>query len=201
MISHRFTIHGLWLVVVTGCASMPLVRQSLAPQTMPAIQGSYHVVQRGETLWSIAHSFGLNVDEIVVTNHLKSPHQVSTGQSLIIPLPIESDRFLWPVRGSYRSQPSKGLEVMAPAGSFIRASRGGHIALATDELSGWGSTVVIDHRDGTFSVYAGLDQLFVSPDAEVEQGMSLGCLGSGLLYFEIRRGKDYQDPLALLPPQ
>jgi membrane-bound lytic murein transglycosylase D len=45
----------------------------------------YHVVQRGETLSSIAPRYGTNVNEIAGLNGLSNAHRISIGQRLILP--------------------------------------------------------------------------------------------------------------------
>lgn len=48
--------------------------------------GSSHVVQAGETVYSIACSYGdVNPDAIIAANHLESPYTLSAGQTLTIP--------------------------------------------------------------------------------------------------------------------
>jgi murein DD-endopeptidase MepM/ murein hydrolase activator NlpD len=169
-------------------------------QAIPSLHGSYHRVRRGETLWRIARSYGLSVETLASVNRLPSAQQLRVGQQLFIPIPPESPRFLWPVRGSVTAA-SHGITIRATSGSLVRASRSGRIAVATQRLSGWGKTVLIDHRDGYFSIYGGLAQLLVSPGSDVRQGIPVGSLGSGSLYFEIRYGLEQKSTLALLPTE
>lgn len=93
----------------------------------------------------------------------------------------------------------RGLDIRAPEGSFVRASRTGRVAVATRQLVGWGKAVVLDHGDGYVTVYAGLEQLLVSPGTVVQQGNTLGQLGREPLYFEIRYGTSLRNPRQLLP--
>jgi LysM repeat protein len=44
-----------------------------------------HVVQRGETLYSIARLYDVEMDAILIRNNLIDPNRISTGQVLIIP--------------------------------------------------------------------------------------------------------------------
>jgi septal ring factor EnvC (AmiA/AmiB activator) len=81
----------------------------------------------------------------------------------------------------------------------VRASRTGRVAVAARHLQGLGPTVILDHGDGYVSVYAGLDQLLVSPGVRVEQGNPVGRLAGDPLYFEIRYQTRLSDPLRLLP--
>lgn len=190
------------LILTAGCASAPLGPVTAAPpQALPTMQGSYHLVRRGETLWRIARSYGLDVNTLASANRLPSAHHLTVGQQLFLPLPTESSRFLWPVRGAVKTAGTSWIEIAAPAGSLVRASRSGRVAVATRHLSGLGKTVVLDHQDGYVTVYAGLDHLLVAPDTVLRQGMPLGALGSSALHFEIRYEAKPKNALALLPAE
>ena len=195
-----FSESALTLLLVSGCASAPLEYLPPPRQPLPTLQGSYHRVQRGETLWRIARSYGLEVNQLAAANRLPPSSPLKIEQQLFIPLPTETSRFLWPVRGSIRSSGAlHGVDIAAPSGNLVRASRSGRVAVATRQLSGWGKTVVLDHLDGYLTVYAGLDQLLVDPGAALRQGMPLGTVGSSAVHFEIRYGAKPKNALALLP--
>ena len=192
---------GTWVlsvVLFSGCATAPGVQRVPHAQAIPALQGSYHRVRPGETLWRIARAYGLDVEALASANRLPSASQLKAGQQLFVPLPKESSRFLWPVLGSLGISGS-GVDIAAPPGSLVRASRGGRVAVAARALSGWGKTVVVDHLDGYATVYTGLDQMLVSPGGDLRQGTPLGNLGPRPLHFEIRYGVTTKNPLALLP--
>ena len=193
-------IAPLSCALAAGCASTPVTSHATAyRQALPALQGSYHTVRPGETLWRIARSYGLGVQALASVNRLPAAGALTTGQRLFIPLPPESDRFVWPVRGAVGASHAGGIDVIAAPGSLVRVSRSGRVAVATSRLSGWGNTVVVDHLDGYLSVYAGMDQLLVAPGAAVRQGVPVGLLGSRPLHFEIRSGTRPKSVVALLP--
>jgi murein DD-endopeptidase MepM/ murein hydrolase activator NlpD len=187
------------VVACAGCASVTGTRFAAPLQALPRLEGSYHVVRRGETLWSLSRAFGVSVESLAAANRLPNPEQLTIGQRLFIPLPSETSQFLWPLRGSVQAVTEpRGLEIAAPPGSLVRAARSGHVGVAARAVAGWGSTVVLAHGDGYHTVYSGLNQLLVAPGALVRQGLPIGRLGSGALHFEIRYGAQARDPLALL---
>ena len=192
-------------VLLSGCATemAEYAPSTQAPrQAIPALAGSYHQVKRGETLWRIAQSYGVTVQALAAANRLPSTRELTVGQKLFIPLPPETTRFLWPVRGSLRtSGTSHGVEIVASPGSLVRASRSGRVAVATRHLAGWGKTIILDHVDGYLTIYSGLDQMLVAPGAHLRQGMPIGNVGSRALHFEIRYGETIRNALALLPPE
>ena len=195
----RVHVVGLlsFLVFSCGCASTRGSGQ-LPPQAIPPLHGSYHEVRPGDTLWRIAQCYGLEVDALAKANRLPSASQLNVGQHLFIPLPNDSDHFFWPILGSIGPS-SHGLEIAGAPGSLVRAARRGRVAVATRQLSGWGKTVILDHSDGYLTVYAGLDQLFVTPGSEVRQGAAVGSLGNRPLHFEIRFGSSSKNTITLLP--
>jgi len=177
----------------------------LPPQAIPQLHGSYYQVQPGETLWGIAHDFGIPIRTLAAVNRLPDPTQVTPGQRLFIPSSSAPDRFLWPARGARTGKESgvsrvqAGLQIRAPEGSFVRASRSGMVAVASQHLAGWGKTVILDHGDGYVTIYAGLQEVLVSPGLQIAQGNPVGRLGQRPLYFEIRSDTRPLDPLKLLP--
>ena len=189
---------SLTVLLIAGCASAPVHQAVLPVREIPTLNGSYHQVQRGETLWRIARSYGLDAKTLAAANRLPGVGRIDVGERLFIPLPPETRQFLWPVRGSF-AHDSPGVEINAPIGSLVRASRSGRVAVATRNLSGWGRTIVLDHLDGYLSIYAGLDQLLAAPGTMLRQGIPLGVIGERALHFEIRYGSAAQNTLALLP--
>ena len=195
-------IHLIGLLLCAGCATdmdaVPAART--AQSALPQLQGSYHVVKRGETLWRIATAYGLEIPALAAANRLPSSRELKVGQKLFIPLPAETTRFLWPARGTVKSSgASHGIEIIAIPGSVVRASRSGRVTVATKHLSGWGKTVILDHFDGYLTIYSGMDQMLVGPGSMLRQGMPIGNLGSNALHFEIRFGDSPRNVLSLLP--
>ena len=61
--------------------------RQLIPSPTPA---GLYVVQRGDTLSSLAEDFGSTVEEIMAANGLTDPNAIQAGQTLIIPSLISS---------------------------------------------------------------------------------------------------------------
>ena len=191
------------LLSLAGCETLPEERVASTGQPrqpLPTLNGSYYRVSRGETLWRIARSYGLDPTALAAVNHLSS-NQLEVGQKLFIPLPQETRRFLWPLRGASGRSGAYGVTIAAASGSLVRASRSGRVVVATHQLSGWGKTVVLDHFDGYLSVYAGLEDILVAPGSALRQGIPLGSAGARPIYFEVRYGTTPRDTLALLPTE
>jgi cell wall-associated NlpC family hydrolase len=60
---------------------------SVQPTSVRPQAPSAYVVRRGDTLYSLARTFGVTVEALQQENGLVSPHQIRAGQVLRIPLP------------------------------------------------------------------------------------------------------------------
>jgi len=78
MRTKRFTIV---LVIVTLVLLVGVVPVSAVPQGGSVV----HVVQRGETLYSIARRYGVNMWTIASANGIINPNRIYAGQRLVIP--------------------------------------------------------------------------------------------------------------------
>ncbi|MGQ9567599.1 MAG: LysM peptidoglycan-binding domain-containing protein [Anaerolineae bacterium] len=78
--------------------------------------GSVHVVQRGETLASIAWRYGVTVDQLVQANGLPSSHWIYVGQRLVVPGAASAGATqvaVAPLGGVHVVQPGESLSSIA----------------------------------------------------------------------------------------
>ncbi|MEE9186916.1 MAG: LysM peptidoglycan-binding domain-containing protein, partial [Bacteroidota bacterium] len=68
-----------------------------------------HRVRRGETLGGISKKYGIPMGLILETNKIKNKHRISTGQTIVIPVPVGSTRLAaWVAKKEpARRRPSK----------------------------------------------------------------------------------------------
>ena len=101
-----------------------------------------------------------------------------------------------------------GVDLAAPQGTVVLASRAGRVLLV-ESISGYGTTVLLDHGEGWQTLYAHLHEASVLVGAWLEQGQALGTVGmtgsatGPHLHFELRRqGPELLalDPTPHLPP-
>jgi LysM repeat protein len=72
----------LLLLLLSGCATVHPPKQ-MPCQTAPA--GTYHVVEKGQTLWRISKMYGVSVKELMSANGISDVSRLETGQRLRIP--------------------------------------------------------------------------------------------------------------------
>jgi septal ring factor EnvC (AmiA/AmiB activator) len=101
------------------------------------------------------------------------------------------------IRSARRGSSGPGLTMRAPAGSTVRAVFPARVAFA-DSYADYGSTVILDHGGGYYTVSANLGEIEVKVGDEVKGGARIATLGGGptgsMLYFEVRIGQETADP-------
>ena len=139
----------------------------------------------------------------------------SPGTVAVLPIKPFQGAIEWPVAGPVttgfgRSRPAaadgsaarSGIEIGSPEGTTARAIHEGRVAFA-DVFSGFGQLVIVDHGQGTFSLYGHLATIEVAKDAHVAAGSAVGTTGRApggtpALYFELRVDGRPVDPLQWL---
>jgi murein DD-endopeptidase MepM/ murein hydrolase activator NlpD len=112
---------------------------------------------------------------------------------------------LWPVRGgrpkTTRADARAGiLGIRADEGAAVRAAADGQVIYVGEELEGRGLAIVLLHKNGWVTVYAGLGEVAVEPSSIVRRGAWIGRLGGARdpLRFELHEDGEARDPRALL---
>jgi murein DD-endopeptidase MepM/ murein hydrolase activator NlpD len=187
----------------------------------PEINGVYHKVKKGETLFQIAELYKVPIEKIVDMNSIPDVARLEDNQLVFIPganravsiLQNEGSTekgFIWPLDGKvvryFRSRDgegiNKGIDIESKDASVVKAARSGRVVFA-DYLSGYGPTVILDHSDGYYTVYSFNSDFLVKLNEKVPQGAEIGKIKSAndraYLHFEIRRNAVEDNPLYYLP--
>ena len=121
--------------------------------------------------------------------------------------------FIWPVAGRILSgfgpkgsgRRNDGVNISAPVGTAVRATRAGEVIYVGNEVPGYGNLVLIRHDDGYVSAYAHNSRILVERGAFVQQGQEIaesgetGSVTAPQVHFEIRKDRKPVDPLDVLP--
>lgn len=121
-----------------------------------------------------------------------------------------SSGFIWPFYAAistYFSGGHRGIDIdgFGQYGATIVAAGSGTVVLTAYDSYGYGYHVIIQHDDGSRTLYAHLSDIWVGQGQYVGQGEGIGALGSTgystgpHLHFEIYIGGGAVDPLAYLP--
>ncbi len=115
----------------------------------------------------------------------------------------------WPVRGTVvtgfgtQTDPrygtrttSLGIDIKTKPGEPVKAVAAGRVAYA-DRFMGYGNLIIIDHGDGYYTLYGGLDEMAARVGAEVGEDTPIGTVGESL-HFEVRKDGRPVDPMIWL---
>ncbi|MDO8536907.1 MAG: peptidoglycan DD-metalloendopeptidase family protein [bacterium] len=182
------------------------------------VTGLQHKVLKGETLASIAKTFKSDALEIAQYNNLAVGEALTVGESIVIPDgeipappvvkrtssplrgvggPALSGYYVWPTAAGVITQKLhgyNGADIGAPKGTNIFASAAGTVIVARQGgyNGGYGSYVVIQHNNGTQTLYAHASAVLVSAGQSVAQGQAIAKVGAtgkatgNHLHFEVR---------------
>ncbi|MEI6438195.1 MAG: LysM peptidoglycan-binding domain-containing M23 family metallopeptidase [Candidatus Omnitrophota bacterium] len=211
-----------WL---SGCATARKPSETLQPPPVKQVQskGVYHKVNKGETLWRISKTYKVSVEDIIAANHIPSAASIEENQLLLIPgadrvkdiIPPQAPGgkdtdYWWPLKGrivSYFEERkgahvNYGVDIKGGENDVVKAAREGRVVFA-DHLAGYGSTVMLDHGDGFFTVYGHEERVLVKLGDYVFRGEKIAQLGTdargAFVHFELRKGDQPKNPLHYLP--
>jgi lipoprotein NlpD len=196
------------------------------------VRGMYHTVKRGQTLWRIAKTYEVDLQVLAELNNIDDVTQIKAGQKIFIPGASQTRRlvatsqpppgkppkitkgtgeFIWPVQGKVVSKfgiisglQYEGIEIAAPLGAPIRASRDGEVVYA-GSLRGYGNLVILKHYNQYNTVYAYNQKNLVSQGRRVKKGDTIAEVGNTgrssdpRLHFQIRKKNQARNPLFFLP--
>lgn len=214
---YKIVISALVLVFLSGCGGAAYITVPT-----PREPGLYHKVRRGETLWRISKTYGVDLQSVARANRLPDKQKIYTDQLLFIPQEekvvdyaesTKESSFIWPVKGKVLSfygshkdgVKNKGIDIKARHGEAVIASRSGKVSFSDENMKGFGKTIIIDHADAYSTVYAYNSQILVKVGQYVRQGTVIAKAGqsgrapSARLHFEIRKQHKSQNPFYFLP--
>lgn len=224
---------GLSPQLLAAANDLPLDDQ-LAPGlllTLPLEPLQAITVSSGDTLWSLAASYSVSVEQLLQYNDLSDPRRLYPGMTLYAPLPEEQAVFSDPApaspalsalaaRGSAMSWPAEGsissrfgprgngwhygLDIAADSGAPVRAALSGIVIEAGWKNDAYGYTVMLQHGNGSQTLYAHASRLVAELGDTVRQGQLIAEIGSTgnstgpHLHFEVRVNHICRDPLEYL---
>ena len=186
--------------------------------TILPVTGVKYTVKKGDTLASVAKKFGGDADEIASFNGIGE--SLAAGVEIIIPdgevaaspastkpktstlavrTSVQAGYYTAPLSRYVRTQGIhgyNGVDLAAPSGTEVLAAAEGDVMIAKN--SGWnggyGNYVVIQHENGSQTLYAHESSVIVYVGQHVVRGQVIGYVGStgkstgNHVHFEIRNG-------------
>ena len=179
------------------------------------IDSIQHTVAKGETFEGIVKKYGGDIDETLAFNGWSPGYKPAVGTIVIVPDgegealtnsgaaargtsgPVYAGYYIRPINGGRISQGLHGpnaKDFATYCGAPILASARGTVLVVRSQgwYGGYGSYVVVQHDNGTQTLYGHLSRVSVSAGTRVAQGATLGGVGStgkstgNHLHFEVR---------------
>jgi len=218
-------MYGVSVNTILWANDLPRATAIRAGQTLVIlpITGVNHTVASGDTLEKLAKKYNSKVEEIISFNGLDSDAGLAVGSIVLIPdgvistpspsaravagssngstVAVENGYYFRPIKGGVKTQGIhgyNGVDLATSAGSNIYAAASGKVV--TSRFGGWnggyGNYIVIEHNNGTQTLYAHTLKNFVSAGDKVERGQVIGEVGStgrstgAHVHFEVRGAKN-----------
>lgn len=165
------------------------------------------IVQKNDTLFSIANKHRLSIKQLAKYNNLKKPYVIRPGQKLklsssrtyvaskstqnrssqrlasAIPAVSRPIDWKWPIKGKLikgfnkRLNDAKGIDIAGREGKGIKAAASGKVVYSGNGLIGYGNLVIIKHNQLYLSAYAHNRKLLVKEGQQVKVGQVIAELG------------------------
>ncbi|MEI0517127.1 LysM peptidoglycan-binding domain-containing protein [Brachyspira murdochii] len=196
-----------------------------SPKTS-ALVTSIYKVKSGDTLYSIAKSHKMDLRSLMQLNNIKNANEyklyigasIKVQTTKMISYSFNDDSilpessFIWPYKGIIVSGygvtsdklANRGINILGDVGDKVVASDDGIVEYA-DNVRGFGTVIILKHKNGYNTSYAHLSKVNVKLGDIVSKGEYIGDIGNtGMidrseLYFKISYQGAAIDPTKLLP--
>ena len=188
------------------------------------VSGVEYVVKKGDTIESIAKKYKGDSDEVRTYNAFADKEQPPLGSTIIIPdgempnlIPVKTKPassklhgasgpdftgYFQPPLAIYRKSQGlhgyNGVDLVEYLGASVFTAASGDVVVARQGgyNGGYGNYIVIQHPNGTQTLYAHMQSVIVTAGDHVSQGQTIGYLGNTgrstgpHLHFEVRGAKN-----------
>jgi lipoprotein NlpD len=214
--------------LLTGCAShktkLDEMQKPPTVATPSSVLAGFYRVNPGDTLATVAASFGRDAGSLARWNNLAANADPIPGQVLRVAPPEESlaskqksgaaasiaackaSDLSWPVQGrlvgAYGERSASHIVIGGKAGESIWAARAGRVVYA-GTMKGYGRLVILKHDAQLLSAYGYNERVVAKEGQSVKRGQTIAQMGStpkgepGLL-FEVRKDRKAVDPIPYL---
>ena len=154
-----------------------------------------HRVQPGETLLEIASMYKADVNLIGTRNGLSNLNSIVVGQKIFIPNAARGTEssvsrgpalcpMSWPLAGVITSRfgpregrQHEGIDIAVEEGTSVRAAAAGRVVFAGPRGT-YGLAVIVDHGDGTRTLYAHCSRLLIAEGSSVDTSTVIALSGN-----------------------
>ena len=231
-VAEKFGISVETVLWQNGLTKNAKIKPGDTLQILP-VSGILHKVQKGDTVYSISDKYDTSPQGIVDfpfnTFSNDETFELAVGQTIVVPGGIKpaeqpaapriqrltpnagtvvaSGSYVWPTSGTISQNFAwyhKGLDIANKSAPEILAADAGTVVTSTCLTYGYGCHVIIDHGNGSKTLYGHMQRLYVEVGQGVARGGAIGKMGSTgrstgtHLHFEVIQGGVYLNPLSVL---
>ena len=190
-------------------------------------KGVWHRVEEGQTLWRIAKTYRVSLEDIKEANDMDDVVHISTGTWMFIPdakkvMYVQGNtygspqeygnfKFSWPVKGEivksfgkHQNDFNYGIDLKTRDNENILAAQKG-IVVVSNIIRGYGNTIIIEHDNDFCSLYSRNLKSFVKEGQTVEKNTIIAKMDAvkdidkAVFHYELfYKGKPV-NPLYYLP--
>lgn len=210
-------------LILSGCADCNNVAAPVRDVNVHRVgKVMYHLVQPGETLYSIAWRYEKDYRALASLNNLAAPYQLQPGGLIRLTGNILRNKpyqhnlktkqtvhhWLWPTNNrrvirSFTAR-NKGIDIAGNYQDPIFAAAQGQVVYAGNGLRGYGNLLIIKHNSLYLTAYAYNSRLLVKQGQKIKAGQKIALmgkntnLGQNALHFEIRKAGKAINPRTIL---
>jgi LysM repeat protein len=163
----------LLLIFVVSCTT---TQNSYRQETTTYQKGVWHRIKEGQTLWRIAKTYRISLEEIKKANDIEDVVHIYQGTWIFIPnaakvlfvqgniLDAKEESqtldFIWPVEGEvvksygkHKNDFNYGID-LKPVGIQNVVSVQEGVVVLSDTIRGYGNTIIIEHDNDYCSLYS-----------------------------------------------
>ena len=152
------------------------IRKRIIEQNVLTEKIKIHTVKKGETLWSIAHKYNINIDTLIGANDISNMNRIKPGEKIKI----------LPVKGIlYNISPGENLNKLANKFNISKKKIVKTNGIKNPEKIQTGTTMLLPGASPEFSYQDRLEQMFITPvNARISShyGQRWGRMHEGIDY-------------------
>ncbi|MFW6238761.1 MAG: peptidoglycan DD-metalloendopeptidase family protein [Halanaerobiales bacterium] len=214
-IARRYNIDIDTIIGANDLSNMNWIKSGDILTILP-VKGIMYQIGPGENLWDISRKFDVSLESIKSANGITDPDRVQKGDMIILPgakpefgyrdrleqkfvSPVPSGARISSYYGGRWGKMHEGIDYAISYGSEIRAAGEGKVVYS-GWSSGYGRTIIIEHRRGLRTLYAHNSKLLVSSGQRVRRGQLIARSGNSgnstgpHLHFEVQLNGKPVDP-------
>ncbi len=220
-IAKMFDVSVSTIMWANDIDSRGIIREGQTLVILP-VSGLQYTIKKGDSLKSIAKKYKAGAGEIREFNDIPVDGSLVVGDTIVIPggskavaryagsprrskvrgsnVPSYEGYYIRPIKGGRKSQGLHGwnaVDLAIPYGTPIVAAASGTVKISRSGWNGgYGTYIVIDHSNGTQTLYSHNSRNIVSAGQWVVKGQVIGYIGSTgrstgpHVHFEVRGAKN-----------